>query len=182
MKQRVTLNDKTFEVMIPAEKIDEAVAKVAEQLNADYASTEKAPIFVGVLNGSYMFLADLVRKTNFNNEITFVQISSYEGTQSTGSIKQKLGIDFDIEGRDIILVEDIVETGHSINHMLNYIKSFNPHSVEVCTLFFKPEKYLYDMPIKYCAMEIGNEFIVGYGLDYDQLGRNLKDIYVLAND
>lgn len=182
MKQRVTLNDKTFEVMIPAEKIDEVVAKVAEQLNADYASTEKAPIFVGVLNGSYMFLADLVRKTTFNNEVTFVQISSYEGTQSTGTIKQKLGIDFDIEGRDIIVVEDIVETGHSINHMLNYIKSLKPHSVEVCTLFFKPDKYLYDLPIKYCAMEIGNEFIVGYGLDYDQLGRNLKDIYVLAND
>ena len=150
MKQRVTLNDKTFEVMIPAEEIDKAVAKVAEQLNADYASTEKAPIFVGVLNGSYMFLADLVRKTNFNNEVTFVQISSYEGTQSTGTIKQKLGIDFDIEGRDIIIVEDIVETGHSINHMLSYIKSLNPHSVEVCTLFFKPEKYLYELPIKYC--------------------------------
>ena len=182
MKQRVTLNDKTFEVMIPAEEIDKAVAKVAEQLNKDYAESEKAPIFVGVLNGSYMFLSDLVRKTTFNNEVTFVRISSYEGTQSTGSITQKSGIDFDIEGRDIIIVEDIVETGHSINHMLQYIKSLKPSSVEVCTLFFKPEKYLYDLPIKYCAMEIGNEFIVGYGLDYDQLGRNLKDIYVSAND
>ncbi|MBR2026002.1 MAG: hypoxanthine phosphoribosyltransferase [Alistipes sp.] len=182
MKQRVTLNDKTFEVMIPAEEIDKAVAKVAEQLNKDYAESEKAPIFVGVLNGSYMFLSDLVRKTTFNNEVTFVRISSYEGTQSTGSITQKSGIDFNIEGRDIIIVEDIVETGHSINHMLQYIKSLKPSSVEVCTLFFKPEKYLYDLPIKYCAMEIGNEFIVGYGLDYDQLGRNLKDIYVLAND
>ena len=182
MKQRVTLNDKTFEVMIPAEEIDKAVAKVAEQLNKDYAESEKAPIFVGVLNGSYMFLSDLVRKTTFNNEVTFVRISSYEGTQSTGSITQKSGIDFDIEGRDIIIVEDIVETGHSINHMLQYIKSLKPSSVEVCTLFFKPEKYLYDLPIKYCAMEIGNEFIVGYGLDYDQIGRGLKDIYVVTND
>ncbi len=182
MKPRVTLYDKTFEVMIPAEEIDKAVAKVAERLNVDYAKTDKAPIFVGVLSGSYMFLADLVRKTTFNNEITFVKISSYEGTQSTGTITQKLGIDFDIEGRDIIIVEDIVETGHSINHMLNYIRSLNPNSVEVCTLFFKPEKYLYDMPIKYRALEIGNEFIVGYGLDYDQIGRNLKDIYVLANE
>ena len=182
MKPRVTLYDKTFEVMIPAEGIDKAVAKVAERLNVDYAKTDKAPIFVGVLSGSYMFLADLVRKTTFNNEITFVKISSYEGTQSTGTITQKLGIDFDIEGRDIIIVEDIVETGHSINHMLNYIRSLKPNSVEVCTLFFKPEKYLYDMPIKYRAMEIGNEFIVGYGLDYDQIGRNLKDIYVLANE
>ena len=182
MKERVTLNDKTFEVMIPAEEIDKAVAKVAERLNNDYASSKKPPIFVGVLSGAYMFLADLVRKTNFNNEVTFVQISSYEGTQSTGTIKQKLGIDFDIKGRDIIIVEDIVETGHSINHMLNYIKSMEPSSVEVCTLFFKPEKYLYDMPIKYCALEIGNEFIVGYGLDYDQVGRGLKDIYVVDNE
>jgi hypoxanthine phosphoribosyltransferase len=168
--------------MIPAAEIDKAVTKVAEQLNNDYASAQKPPIFVGVLNGAYMYLADLVRKTNFDNEVTFVQISSYEGTQSTGKITQKLGIDFDIEGRDIIIVEDIVETGHSINHMLEYIKSMKPNSVEVCTLFFKPEKYLYDLPIKYCAMEIGNEFIVGYGLDYDQIGRNLKDIYVLANE
>ena len=182
MKQRVTLHDKTFEVMIPAEEIDKVVAKVAEKLNADYASTEKAPIFVGVLNGSYMFLADLVRKTNFNNEITFVQISSYEGTQSTGSIKQKLGIDFDIEGRDIILVEDIVETGHSIDHMVKYLESLSPRSIEICTLFFKPEKYLYERPIKYCAMEIGNAFIVGYGLDYDQIGRGLKDIYVVVDE
>jgi hypoxanthine phosphoribosyltransferase len=179
MKQRVTLNDKTFEVMIPAEEIDKAVAKVAEQLNKDYAESEKAPIFVGVLNGSYMFLSDLVRKTTFNNEVTFVRISSYEGTQSTGSITQKSGIDFDIEGRDIIIVEDIVETGHSINHMLQYIKSLNPNSVEVCTLFFKPEKFLYDYKIDYTALSIGNEFIVGYGLDYNQLGRNLKDIYVV---
>ena len=182
MESKIKLHDKSFRVLISAEEIDKAVAKVAEQLNKDYAESEKAPIFVGVLNGSYMFLSDLVRKTTFNNEVTFVRISSYEGTQSTGSITQKSGIDFDIEGRDIIIVEDIVETGHSINHMLQYIKSLNPNSVEVCTLFFKPEKYLYELPIKYCAMEIGNEFIVGYGLDYDQLGRNLKDIYVLAND
>ena len=182
MKQRVTLNDKTFEVMIPAEKIDEAVAKVAEQLNADYASTEKAPIFVGVLNGSYMFLADLVRKTTFNNEVTFVQISSYEGTQSTGTIKQKLGIDFDIEGKDIIIVEDIVETGHSMNYLLDYLKERKPASVAICTLFYKPEKFLHEYKIDYVAMPIGNEFIVGYGLDYNQIGRNLKDIYVLDED
>ena len=179
MKQRVTLNDKTFEVMIPAEEIDKAVAKVAEQLNKDYASTENAPIFVGVLNGSYMFLADLVRKISFNNEITFVQISSYEGTQSTGTIKQKLGIDFDIEGRDIIIVEDIVETGHSMNYLLAHLRAKNPASIAICTLFFKPEKFLYEYPIDYVALSIGNEFIVGYGLDYNQLGRNLKDIYVI---
>ena len=182
MKQRVTLNDLTFEVMIPAKEIDKAIEKVAEKLNNDYASCQKPPIFVGVLNGAFIFLADVVRKLTFQNEIAFMQISSYEGTQSTGEIRQKLGIDFDITDRDIIIVEDIVETGHSINHMIEYLRSLSPRSVEVCTLFFKPEKYLYDLPIKYCAMEIGNEFIAGYGLDYDQIGRGLKDIYVVTNE
>ena len=182
MKQRVTLHDRTFEVMIPAEEIDKAVSKIAERLNHDYADCKKAPIFVSVLSGSFMYLSDLTRKITFNNEIAFIKISSYEGTQSTGCVKQQLGIDFDISGRDIIIVEDIVETGHSINHVVEHLRSKNPRSVEICTLFFKPDKYRYDLPIKYRAMEIGNEFIVGYGLDYDQLGRNLKDIYVVTNE
>ena len=182
MSEKIKLNDRTFEVMIPAAKIDEAVVKVAARLNEDYASCERPPIFVSVLSGSFMLLADLVRKVDFTNEIAFVKISSYEGTQSTGEIKQHLGIDFDVTGRDLIIVEDIVETGTSIDHMVHYLKERNPRSVEVCTLFFKPEKYRYDQPIKYCAVEIGNEFIVGYGLDYDQVGRNLKDIYVVTNE
>ena len=180
--EKITLNDRTFKVMIPAEKIDQAVAKVAQRLNEDYSSCAKPPIFVGVLCGAFVFLADVVRKVNFNNEVTFMQVSSYCGTESTGCVQQKLGIDFDITGRDIILVEDIVETGHSIDHMVKYLQTLNPNSVEICTLFFKPEKYLYERPIKYVAMEIGNEFIVGYGLDYDQIGRNLKDIYVVDNE
>lgn len=182
MEKKIKLHDLTFEVMIPAEKIDEAVTKIADRLNVDYASTKQPPIFVSVLSGSFMYLADLVRKVEFNNEVVFVKISSYEGTQSTGNVKQQLGIDFDVAGRDLIIVEDIVETGTSIDHMVGYLKSLNPRSVEVCTLFFKPEKYRYEQPIKYCAMEIGNEFIVGYGLDYDQVGRNLKDIYVVSNE
>ena len=182
MEKKITLRDRTFEVMIPAEQIDEAVARVAAKLNADYASCERPPIFVTVLSGAFMFFADLARKVDFTNEVAFVKISSYEGTESTGCIKQHLGIDFDVTGRDLIIVEDIVETGTSIDHMVNYLKERNPRSVEVCTLFFKPEKYRYEQPIKYCAMEIGNEFIVGYGLDYDQVGRNLKDIYVVSNE
>ena len=180
--EKIKLNDRTFKVMIPAEEIDKAVAKVALQLNNDYATAEKPPIFVGVLCGAVVFLSDLVRKVDFTNELTFMQVSSYQGTQSTGSVNRKLGIDFDITGRDIILVEDIVETGHSIEHMVTYLESLNPKSVEICTLFYKPEKHLYDRKIKYVAMEIGNEFIVGYGLDYDQVGRGLKDIYVVDNE
>jgi hypoxanthine phosphoribosyltransferase len=175
--KRIKLHDKSFRVLIPAEKIDKAVARVAEQLDERYKG--KTPIFLGVLNGSFLFLSDLIRKVSFDNELAFVKISSYEGTDSTGCVKQQLGVDIDIEGRDIIIVEDIVETGHSMAYLLDYLKPMNPASISICTLFFKPEKFLYEYKIDYTALSIGNEFIVGYGLDYNQLGRNLKDIYVI---
>ena len=177
MADKITLNDKVFRVMIPAEQIDAAVDRVATSLNERYAG--RTPIFLGVLSGSFLFLSDLVRKTTFNSQLSFVKISSYEGTESTGKVKQQLGVDFDIEGRDIIIVEDIIETGHSMNYLLNYLKERNPASISICTLFFKPEKFLYEYKVDYVALSIGNEFIVGYGLDYNQLGRNLKDIYVI---
>ena len=163
MKKTVTLNDKTFEVMIPAHEIDRAVAAVAERLNADYGDKER-PIFVGVLNGAFMFLSDLIKKIDFTCEISFVKLASYEGTCSTGNVECLLGLNNDIAGRHVIIVEDIVDTGRSIAHM------------------YKPNSYREPLPIRYRALEIGNEFIVGYGLDYDQLGRNLKDIYVVTND
>ncbi|MBE6198794.1 MAG: hypoxanthine phosphoribosyltransferase [Rikenellaceae bacterium] len=174
---RIKLHDKWFKVMIPAEEIDAAVERVAEQLNVRYEG--HTPVFLGVLSGSFLFLSDLVRKTTFNSQLAFVKISSYEGTESTGEVKQQLGIDFDIEGRDIIIVEDIVETGHSMNYLLDYLRKRKPASISICTLFFKPEKFLYEYKIDYTALSIGNEFIVGYGLDYNQLGRNLKEIYVV---
>ena len=177
---KIKLLDRRFKKMIPAEEIDKAVERVAEQLNERYAG--KTPVFLGVLSGSFLFLSDLVRKINFDSRLAFVKISSYEGTQSTGNVKQQLGIDVDIEGKDIIIVEDIVETGHSMNYLLDYLQQRNPASVSICTLFFKPEKFLYEYKIDYVAMPIGNEFIVGYGLDYNQIGRNLKDIYVLDED
>lgn len=163
--------------MIPASEIDKAVERVAEQLNKRYEG--HTPIFLGVLSGSFLFLSDLVRKTTFDSQLAFVKISSYEGTESTGNVKQQFGVDFDIEGRDIIIVEDIVETGHSMNYLLDHLRRKNPASISICTLFFKPEKFLYEYKIDYTALSIGNEFIVGYGLDYNQLGRNLKDIYVI---
>ena len=177
MENKIKLHDKTFRVLITAEEIDKAVTRVAEQLNERYEG--RTPIFLGVLSGSFLFLADLVRKVNFENQLAFVKISSYNGTESTGNVKQLIGVDFDIEGRDIIIVEDIVETGHSMNYLLDYLGKKNPASVSICTLFFKPEKFLYEYNIDYTALSIGNEFIVGYGLDYNQLGRNLKDIYVI---
>ena len=177
MEKKIKLQDKVFKVMIPAEEIDKAVERVAEKLNE--RSECHTPVFLGVLSGSFLFLSDLVRKTTFDSQLAFVKISSYEGTESTGNVKQQFGVDFDIEGRDIIIVEDIVETGHSMNYLLDHLRRKNPASISICTLFFKPEKFLYEYPIDYTALSIGNEFIVGYGLDYNQLGRNLKDIYVI---
>ena len=177
MNNKITLNDKSFRVLIPAEDIDKAVSRVAEQLNERYEGS--TPIFLGVLSGSFHFLSDLVRKIDFESQVTFVKLSSYNGTESTGNVTQQLGIDIDIEGRDIIIVEDIVETGHSMSHLLDYLRAKRPASVAICTLFFKPDKFLYNYKIDYTALSIGNEFIVGYGLDYNQLGRNLKDIYVI---
>ena len=173
MEKTVKLHDKTFRVMIPAEKIDQAVTAVAERINNDYADKD-TPLFVGVLNGSFMFLSDLIKKIEFNSELSFVKISSYEGTSSTGQIRSLIGLNGSIE--------DIVDTGESIAHMIADLESRKPASVEVCTLFFKPASYSKQYPIRYRALEIGNEFIVGYGLDYDQLGRNLKDVYVVTNE
>ena len=177
MENKIKLHDKTFRVLITAEEIDKAVTRVAEQLDERYKG--RTPIFLGVLSGSFLFLADLVRKVNFDSQMAFVKISSYSGTESTGNVTQQFGVDFVIEGRDIIIVEDIVETGHSMTYLLNYLKEKRPASISICTLFFKPEKFLYEYKIDYTALSIGNEFIVGYGLDYNQLGRNLKDIYVI---
>ena len=180
-KKRVTLLDKTFEVMISEEQIDKAVSSVAEQINADYADRE-TPLFLGVLNGSFMFMSDLMKKVEFNCELSFVKLASYIGTSTTGKVQELIGLKNNIEGRHVIVVEDIVDTGESIEHLMRSLEGHRPASVEVVTLFYKPASYSKQIPIKYRAMEIGNEFIVGYGLDYDQLGRNLKDIYVLAND
>lgn len=179
MRKTVTLNDRTFEVMIPAQEIDHAVERVAEQINRDYADKE-VPLFIGVLNGSFMFMSDLMKKISFNCELSFVKVASYEGTESCGKVKSLIGLNRDLSGRHVVIVEDIVDTGRSIAHMIKELEALNPASVEVCTLFFKPNSYSEKYPIRYRAMEIGNEFIVGYGLDYDQLGRNLKDVYVVT--
>ena len=180
MKENVIkLHDKKFKVMIPAAKIEEAVAAVAAKINEDYRE-KRNPLFLGVLNGSFMFMSDLLKKIDFNCEISFVKLSSYCGTSSSGDVKCLIGLGNNIEGRDVIIVEDIVDTGASIEHMVEELKTKKPASIRVCTLFFKPKAYRRQIPIDYPAMHIGNEFIVGYGLDYDQLGRNYKDVYVVT--
>lgn len=179
MEDIIKLHDKKFKIMIPAAKIDEAVEAVARRINHDYADKE-TPLFLGILNGSFMFMSDLIKKIEFQNELSFVKLASYEGTESTGQVRNLIGLTTPIEGRHVIIVEDIVDTGESIDHMICDLEARKPASIEVCTLFFKPASYRKTRPIKYRAMEIGNEFIVGYGLDYNQLGRSLKDIYVVT--
>ncbi|MFI3289124.1 MAG: hypoxanthine phosphoribosyltransferase [Rikenellaceae bacterium] len=177
MKKRVKLHDREFEVMIPEERILEAVKRVADKINADYTSDD-CPILLGVLNGSFLFMADLARQLNFRCEVSFMKIASYDGCSSTGKVKELIGLNTSIKGRNVIVVEDIVDTGRSITYTLQILRAMEVASVRVATLFLKPEAYKGSDTIDYAAMEIGNEFIVGYGLDYNQLGRELKDIYV----
>jgi hypoxanthine phosphoribosyltransferase len=179
MKQ-VKLKDKEFIVSIPAEKIQTVIAEMAQKINNDYKDKE-LPLFISILNGSFMFTADLFKHIDFVCEVTFLKLTSYRGTSSTGSVRQLIGVNESIEGRDVIVLEDIVDTGITIEQILGQLKSFEPASVKVATLLFKPEAYQKDMKIDYIGLEIPNDFIVGFGLDYDGLGRNLADIYTLSS-
>ncbi len=175
--EKIKIVDREFEIMIPAERIAEAVKSVAEKMNRCYTADDKV-ILLGVLNGSFIFLADLARELTFAPEVSFVKLSSYDGCCSTNNVRELIGLCDSIEGRNVVIVEDIVDTGHSITHMLEALKQCKVASARVCTLFFKPNAYRGEAPIDFPAMEIGNEFIVGYGLDYNEMGRELKDIYV----
>lgn len=179
MKPRVTIEDKTFELSIPEERILEAVDKCAQEINADYSG--KNPLFVIVLGGAFIFGSDLVRRINAPCQISFVKITSYDGLSTTNVIKEQLPVSEDVKGRHVIIVEDIVETGQSIDYLKKRLEAFEPASVEICALSFKPEKCkLPDLKIKYVGMQLPEAFIIGYGLDYNDMGRSLKDIYSLV--
>ena len=177
---RVTVKDKTFEVSIPEAQVKERVRELAQQMSRDLEG--KNPLFLGVLNGAFIFAADLMREMTIPCEISFVKLASYQGTTSTGTIKEVIGINEDLTGRTVVIVEDIVESGLTIKRMMEQIGTRNPASVQVCTLFFKPEKLKEDLTLDYVAFSIPNDFIVGYGLDYDQQGRQLRDVYTLCED
>lgn len=179
-KQRVTLRDKTFEICIPHDKLCEAIDSVAQRINDDYKH-EDIPIFIGVLNGSFMFFSELMQRIDFPCEVSFVKLASYQGTTSTGVISELLGLKDNISGRHVIIVEDIIDTGQSIEYLLRSLKGHEPASVAVATMLFKPAAFTKSYDIRYRAMDIPNDFIVGFGLDYDQLGRNLRDIYKLVS-
>lgn len=173
----ITVNDKQFELFISAEQIKEKVAAVAARLNKDYAG--KYPLLVGVLNGAFVFAADLVRELTFDHEIQFVRFSSYSGMDTTGQVREMIGLSVDVTDRDLIVVEDIVDTGVTLHHVIPQLLEKGARSVEICCLLVKPEKLRVPLKVKYCAMEIPSAFIVGYGLDYNEKGRQYKDIYAV---
>lgn len=173
----VKIKDKTFETSISAEEIAKRVKELAQQLSKDFEG--KNPLFLAVLNGSFIFAADLMREITIPCEISFVKLASYQGTTSTGKIKEVIGINEDLSGRTVVIVEDIVESGRTMKRMIETLGTRNPASVHICTLFVKKEKLQVDLDIEYAAFSIPNDFIVGYGLDYDQQGRHLKEVYSL---
>ena len=174
----VKIKDKSFRVSIPETEIKQRVKALAEQMSKDLEG--KNPIFLGVLNGSFIFAADLMREMTVPCEISFVKLASYQGTTSTGKVREVLGINENLSGRTVVIVEDIVESGQTMKQMIESLGTRNPESVRICTLFFKPEKLKEDLNLDYVAFRIPDDFIVGYGLDYDGLGRELTDVYTIV--
>ena len=176
----VKIKDKSFRVSIPEAEIKSRVKAVAEQINKDLEG--KNPLFLCVLNGSFIFAADLYREITIPSNISFVKLASYQGTISTGKVQEVIGLNEDISGRTVVIVEDIVDTGRTMRQMIESLGTRNPESVHICALFVKPDKVEEPIDVEYAAFSIPDDFIVGYGLDYDQDGRGLKDVYTIVND
>lgn len=174
----VKIKDKTFRTSITEEQIKQRIKELADQINHDLEG--KNPLFIGVLNGSFIFAADLIREITIPSEISFVKLASYEGILSTGKVKEVMGLNEDITGRTVVIIEDIVDTGRTMRQMLDLLRVRRPAEVHICTLFVKPDKLEEPIDIDYAAFSIPNDFIVGYGLDYDQQGRGLKEICTLV--
>lgn len=175
MKKVIAIKDKQFELFIEQEVIELAIKRIAQQINADLK--DKNPIFLAVLNGSFMFAGELMKEVTIPSEITFVRLASYRGTTTTENVQEVLGLNEGIEGRDVVIVEDIVDSGHTMTSLLKELGNYKPASIKIATLLFKPAALVKKLDLDYVALEIPNDFIVGYGLDYDGYGRNLKDIY-----
>ncbi|MBQ1708059.1 MAG: adenylate kinase [Bacteroidales bacterium] len=179
MDKRILVKDRYFVPYIPYERLEKAIDDVAERINQDFKHFEGTPIILCVLNGSILFTGELMKRLNFPCEFSSIRLSSYEGTLSTGVTRKVLGLTSSIKGRTVLVVEDIVDTGKTITDLHALLLDAGAADVKICTMLLKPEVYKKDLKLDYVAMEIENRFIVGFGLDYDQLGRNYKDIYIL---
>lgn len=177
---RIKILDKEFETSIPEEKILAAIDAVADKINKELDG--KDPLFVCVLNGAFMFASDLMKRVTIPCEISFVKVASYSGTSTTGSVKQLIGFNENVKGRTVVLIEDIVDTGITIAGLVKQVEEMGAAEVHIATMLFKPQSCRADVKPRYIGMDIPNAFIVGYGLDYDGFGRNLRDIYEIVND
>ena len=176
---KIKLYDKTFKTYLTNDQIEADIDKVAERLNRDYAGRTEPVMLLCVMNGAMLFAAELLKRLNFPLHVISIKLRSYAGTGSTGDVQVVMGLTGDVTGRDVIIIEDIVDTGNTIVALRDILLEKGAASVKICTMLTKPEVYQQSLPLDYVGMEIENRFIVGYGLDYDELGRNLKDIYIL---
>jgi len=175
----IKVHGQEFETYISYENILERTREIADRINSDYAG--KTPLFIGVLNGVFMFAADLMKGINLSSEISFIKLSSYQDTKNTGNIQELIGLKENIKNLDIIIIEDIIDTGETISHIIKKLKQLGPRSVEIATLLLKPECFDQNIPLKYVGFKIPHKFVIGYGLDYHGQGRNLKDIYQIKD-
>ena len=175
---QIQVFDKTFEPYITATQINEQIKKIAAQLNIDYAG--KRPLFIAILNGSFMFASDLFKELTIDAEICFIKLASYKGTKSKGNVITSIGLDIPLTDRHLIIVEDIVDTGKTLDAFLPQLINQQPVTLKIAALLHKPEALQFPVTIDYLGFEVPNKFLLGYGLDYDGLGRNLKEIYKLV--
>lgn len=173
----IQVHDKKFKPFISFEKLEEQTIRIAREINQDLKG--QTPLFLSILNGSFMFAADLLKHITLDCEISFVKLASYSGTSSTQNVRQLIGFDEDIYGKTIVVIEDIIDSGLTMERVLEQLNDLGAHDVRVATLLFKPNAFKRDYDVHYKGFDIGNEFIIGYGLDYNRQGRNLKDIYII---
>jgi len=178
MMKRIRVKDKEFEIFIPADTIDKAVSQIAQQINKDFV--DEQPIFLVILNGAFMFAADLFKKLDMACEVSFVKLASYTGTQSGSRVKELIGLNNILKGRQVVIVEDIIDTGITMDYLIGKLNEMGVAELRIAALFFKPEAFIKDFTIDYTGISIPNDFIVGYGLDYDGFGRNYADIYKIV--
>ena len=176
----IHLHNKAFEPYLPEALILEKVKELAEKLNHDYA--DKKPLFIAILNGSFMFASDLFKYVTIEAEICFIKLASYKGTKSTGQVVTAIGTDIDITNRHVVVLEDIIDTGKTLSHFLPQLQNQQPASLKTAILLHKPEATVFEVPIDYCCFSIPNKFVLGYGLDFDGYGRNIKEIYQLISE
>lgn len=174
----VKILDKIFKPYLSDKEIESRVFELSKKIERDYK--DRNPFFIAILNGSFMFASDLIKNIKLDCEIEFMKVSSYEGTASSGTIREMIGLSKSIEGRDVVVIEDIVDTGHTLHYIKEELEKMNPASLALTTLLYKPEAFEHSYALDYVGFEIPNKFIVGYGLDYDGYGRNLKEIYQIV--